>query len=65
LRRGCISLGTVKCDECGRGIVYPERYLVLEVKDGKTLKLCVTCSESRGYLKDKPESEALFNLSDE
>jgi len=65
LRRGCISLGTVKCGECGRGIVYPERYLVLEDENGQVLKLCVQCSESRGYLKDKPEAEALFNLSDE
>jgi hypothetical protein len=65
LRRGCISLGTVKCDECSRSIVYPERYLVIDGESGKIVKICVECSESKGYLKDKPDAEALFNLSDE
>lgn len=65
MRRGCISLGTVVCGTCGRKVVYPERYLVLEDEDGKTVKVCVECSESKGYLKDKPDAEALFNLSDE
>jgi hypothetical protein len=65
MRRGCISLGTVRCDECTRNIVYPERYIVLEDEDGKTVKYCVECSETKGYLKDKPDAEALFNLSDQ
>ena len=65
MRRGCISLGTVKCDECARKIVYPERYLVIDDENGKAAKYCVQCSETKGFLKDKPDAEALFNLSDE
>jgi hypothetical protein len=65
MRRGCISLGTIKCGECGRNISYPERYLVLDIEPGQTVKYCVRCSEIKGYLKDKPDAEALFNLSDE
>ncbi len=34
MRRGCISLGEVKCDECHRTLPHPERYLAIEVKDG-------------------------------
>ena len=30
MRRGCISLGDVQCDECHRIIPYPERYLVID-----------------------------------
>ena len=35
MRRGCISLGEVKCDKCGRIIPYPDRYLAVEEKKGK------------------------------
>ena len=34
MRRGCISLGNVQCDECHRTIAYPERYLAVDEKDG-------------------------------
>ena len=34
MRRGCISLGEVKCDICRRTIPYPERYLVVDEEDG-------------------------------
>ena len=50
MRRGCISLGEVQCDECHRTIPYPERYLVIEEKDGiedeegETCRYCVECS---------------------
>ena len=34
MRRGCISLGEIKCDECGKPIPYPDRYLAVNEKGG-------------------------------
>ncbi len=61
MRRGCVSLGEVKCDECDRAIPYPERYLAIEEKDGaeneegETRHYCVKCSLERGYARYKTE----------
>ena len=53
MRRGCISLGNVKCDICNNEIPYPERYLVTDEKDGKetdvagegtSVRYCVKCT---------------------
>lgn len=61
MRRGCISLGEVKCDECGRTIPYPERYLAIEekkgkeVEDGETAHYCVECCLKKGYARYKEE----------
>ena len=55
MRRGCISLGEVKCDGCNSTIPYPERYLVVDEKDGaedeegETHRYCVECSLQKGY----------------
>lgn len=55
MRRGCISLGEVKCDICQQTIPYPERYLVideedgLEVENGTTVHYCVQCALDKGY----------------
>lgn len=59
MRRGCIAVQEVRCDECGRSIRYPERYLVMDVEDvpakkrkeegKKLLRYCVDCSLKRGY----------------
>jgi hypothetical protein len=35
VKRGCISLGNIKCDECQRTILYPERYLSIEINKSK------------------------------
>jgi len=40
MRRGCISLGNIQCDECHRTISYPERYLIIEEAEGATLRRC-------------------------
>jgi sulfur relay (sulfurtransferase) complex TusBCD TusD component (DsrE family) len=49
MRRGCTSLGDIKCDECQRLIPYPERYLVIDQEEGAVLRLCVDCCLSKGY----------------
>jgi len=55
MRRGCIAIGEVHCDGCGRIIRHPERYLAIyetdgvEAEEGKTLRYCVECSLVKGY----------------
>ncbi|MBM4447894.1 MAG: hypothetical protein FJ015_01480 [Chloroflexi bacterium] len=61
MRRGCISLGEVTCDQCQRNIPYPERYLVvderdgMENEDGETRRYCVECCLKKGYAQYKTE----------
>ncbi len=61
MRRGCISLGEIKCDECHRTIPHPERYLAIEEKDGvedkegETRHYCAKCSLKKGYAHYKME----------
>lgn len=61
MRRGCISLGEVKCDECQRSIPYPERYLVVDERDGiedeegEAKRYCVDCCLKKGYAQYKTE----------
>ena len=65
MRRGCISLGNIKCDKCHRQILYPERYLFLEEAQGKTRCLCVECCKEEGLVRagsEKENSEILFDL---
>ena len=55
MRRGCISLGEVKCGICQRTIPYPERYLAVdeedgvEVEKGTTFHYCIKCALEKGY----------------
>ena len=52
MRRGCIAVGDVRCDGCGRTIRHPERYLLMsegDSKEGKTLCYCVDCCLNKGY----------------
>ena len=55
MRRGCLSLELVPCDDCHREISYPERYLVIDKADGTTLRLCIDCSLKKGYASYKIE----------
>ena len=55
MRRGCISLGNVQCDECHRIIPYPERYLAMDDEEGKTTRYCVDCCLKKGYAYYKEE----------
>ena len=55
MRRGCMSLGEVKCNICQSTIPYPERYLVVdeeggvEVEKGEKAHYCVECALQKGY----------------
>ena len=52
MRRGCIAVGNVRCDGCGRTIKHPERYLLMDEEAGegrKTLCYCIDCCLKRGY----------------
>ena len=61
MRRGCISLGEVNCDQCHRVIPYPERYLAIDEEDGvevdkgETAHYCVDCCLQKGYAHHKME----------
>ena len=68
MRRGCISLGNIKCDNCNRSIPYPERYLSLEETKGKNTTLCMDCCQEKGMVKlesDKAGADMIFNLSND
>jgi hypothetical protein len=68
VRRGCISLGNIKCDQCHRIIRYPERYLYLEESREKHQILCLKCCQEKGLVKagsKKEDAEVLFDLSNE
>ncbi len=52
MRRGCIAVGDVRCDGCGRTIKHPERYLLMNEEageEGKALRYCVDCCLNKGY----------------
>ena len=68
MRRGCISLGNIKCDKCHRTILYPERYLFLEEGKGKTQVMCMDCCQECGMVKagsEKEDAALLFDLGSE
>jgi hypothetical protein len=57
MRRGCISVGQVKCDICGNVVPYPERYLVVDEDEagkevergGKSVRYCIDDALKKGY----------------
>jgi hypothetical protein len=63
VRRGGISLGDIQCSKCKSPIPYPERYLLIEEKEGKMACLCTSCCLSKGYARyteDKGERVLTF-----
>ena len=54
MRRGCIAVGEVRCDGCGRIVRHPERYLLTD-EEGKASRYCVDCCLERGYARYKEE----------
>jgi hypothetical protein len=57
MRRGCTSLGNIKCDECQRIILHPERYLCIDEEDGTDKRLCMDCCLSKGLAKEQTTKE--------
>jgi hypothetical protein len=63
MRRGCMSLGDVQCDECHRVIRHSERYLAIEEEDGveaesgKTAQYCMECALKKGYAYYRDEKD--------
>ena len=69
MRHGCIAIDDIRCDECGRNIKHPERYLAVdeqdgvEVDEGETSCYCVDCCLEKGYARykvDKGEQVLTF-----
>ena len=50
MRRGCIAIGKMKCDDCDRTISHGERYLIIDGERDERQRLCVGCCESHGYV---------------
>jgi len=63
MRRGCISLGDIQCDECHRIIPHSERYLAIDGEDGtevakeETAYYCIECALQKGYAHYKEEKD--------
>ena len=55
MRRGCISLGDIECDDCHRMLFHLERYLAVEETEGTSLRFCLDCAVNRGYARYKQE----------
>jgi hypothetical protein len=55
MRRGCIAVGKVECDDCGRPIKYGERYLLVEGEVDERQRLCIDCCGRLGYLSYETE----------
>ena len=61
MRRGCISLGDIQCDDCHCTILYLERYLAVDEKDGveaeegEMSRYCVDCCLKKGYARYRTE----------
>ena len=61
MRRGCISIGEIKCDNCQRLIPSTERYLATdeesgnEVGGGRLMRYCVDCCLAKGYAECREE----------
>ncbi len=65
MRRGCVSLGNIQCDECHRNIIYAEHYLVIEEPENTYRRLCVNCSLKAGLGKQESKKgggEVVFIL---
>ena len=50
MRRGCIAIGKMECDECHRPLKYGERYLVVNGEGDGRQRLCIDCCSNRGYV---------------
>jgi hypothetical protein len=66
MRRGCITIGVVKCNTCERIIEHGERYLLISEDndaEDKKQRICVDCCVSKKYahnIKEKGEEILTF-----
>ena len=73
MRRGCVSMGEIRCDSCGRIVPTAGRYLItdeLTDENGKkkTVRYCLKCCEEKeliGYRREKDEKVLTFFPPDE
>ena len=73
MRRGCVSLGEIRCDSCKRIVKTADRYLItdeLTDENGKkkTVRYCLKCCEEKeliGYRHEKDEKVLTFFPPDE
>jgi len=49
MRRGCIVIGEIVCDNCHRIMEHGEQYLVIEEKEDEKLRICLGCCLDKGY----------------
>jgi hypothetical protein len=50
MRRGCIAIGKMECDNCHRMIDYGERYLIIDGEGDERQRLCIDCCQNHGYV---------------
>ena len=55
MRRGCIAVSEVQCDNCHRLLEHGERYLIIDGEDGQSKRFCVDCCLSQGYASHRME----------
>ena len=62
MRRGCISQGNIKCDNCGTVVPYAGRYMTVEEvngaessEGGDTKNYCVKCCVKKKYAEYREE----------
>lgn len=55
MRRGCIAVGKVECDDCHRPIKYGERYLLMDGERDERRRLCIDCCARCGYVPRETE----------
>jgi len=51
MKRGCIAVGIIKCDNCSNNIEHGERYLLMDDNGGKKQRICSDCSVKKKYAK--------------
>lgn len=52
MKRGCVAIGTIKCDICGANIEHSDRYLIVDDADGRSKqRICANCCLKKKYAK--------------
>lgn len=63
MRRGCIAVGLINCDFCGKIIEHGDRYLILDDEEEPKKRVCLNCCENRHYGRYEIEKgERIFTL---